>query len=68
MITGILLPCRRRSDAVRSIADIAEESNASRQWQLVGAAGTVTAFLILSFYSVIGGWALAYSVASSATP
>ncbi len=29
-------------------------------WAVVGAIGVLAAFLILSFYSVIGGWALAY--------
>jgi NSS family neurotransmitter:Na+ symporter len=62
MLVEFAVGRRGRADAVRSIADIAEESNASRQWQLIGAAGIVTGFLILSFYSVIGGWALAYSV------
>jgi neurotransmitter:Na+ symporter, NSS family len=55
MLVEFAVGRRGRADAVRSIADTAEESNASRQWQLIGAAGIVTAFLILSFYSVIGG-------------
>ncbi|MCM2973189.1 sodium-dependent transporter [Larsenimonas suaedae] len=32
----------------------------SPAWALVGLAGILGAYLILSFYSVIGGWALAY--------
>jgi SNF family Na+-dependent transporter len=34
----------------------------SRLWALVGLMGIATAFIILSFYSVIGGWAIAHAV------
>jgi NSS family neurotransmitter:Na+ symporter len=36
-------------------------AGASRRWSYVGVLGIVTAALILSFYSVIGGLALAYA-------
>jgi NSS family neurotransmitter:Na+ symporter len=39
---------------------LAREHGHHRNWALVGAIGILGAFLILSFYSVIGGWALAY--------
>jgi NSS family neurotransmitter:Na+ symporter len=39
---------------------LAKESGASQAWQLVGWSGVLAAFLILAFYSVVGGWALAY--------
>lgn len=53
---------RGRADAVRSITVTAEQFGSTRHWRLVGAAGILTSFIILSFYSVIGGWALAYAV------
>jgi NSS family neurotransmitter:Na+ symporter len=53
---------RGHADAVQSIAVTAAEFGVSRHWRLIGAAGIITSFLILSFYSVIGGWALAYAV------
>jgi NSS family neurotransmitter:Na+ symporter len=53
---------RGGADAMGSIARVAAASGASPHWQLIGAAGVLTAFLILSFYSVIGGWTLAYTV------
>ncbi|MDG2320163.1 MAG: sodium-dependent transporter [Rhodospirillaceae bacterium] len=43
-----------------SMAKAAEEVGASRNWAVVGWFGVAAAFLILSFYSVIGGWVLAY--------
>ena len=62
MLVEFTIGRRGRSDAVGSIARVAGESAASRRWQLLGAVGVVTSFLILSFYSVIGGWALSYAV------
>jgi NSS family neurotransmitter:Na+ symporter len=53
---------RGGADAIGSIARVAEQSGASGSWKLIGAVGIAAAFLILSFYSVIGGWALAYIV------
>jgi len=43
-----------------SMTKAAEEVGASRKWAIVGWFGVAAAFLILSFYSVIGGWVLAY--------
>ena len=51
-----------RADAVRSIAAVAKESSSSLRWSLIGLAGITTSFAILTFYSVIGGWAIAYTV------
>jgi len=50
------------SHAVASIAAVAIASGASRFWAGIGMVGVVGAVLILSFYSVIGGWAVAYVV------
>ena len=45
-----------------SLAAVAAESGASTRWALVGLVGVVGSIVILSYYSVIGGWALAYVV------
>ncbi len=50
------------SHAIASIAAVANASGASRLWATIGMLGVVGAVLILSFYSVIGGWAVAYVV------
>src|SRR5690606_21573162 len=42
------------------MALLGEEESGTRAWGLVGLLGVFTGFLILSFYSVIGGWTLAY--------
>ena len=53
---------RGRSHAIASIAAVAAAGGASRLWAAVGLIGVVGAVVILSYYSVIGGWALAYVV------
>jgi NSS family neurotransmitter:Na+ symporter len=62
MLLEFVVGRRGGADAIGSIARVAEQSGASGSWKVIGALGTVTAFLILSFYSVIGGWAFAYIV------
>ena len=53
---------RGRGDAAASIAAVAAAQGAGRGWALVGWLGILTAFLILSYYSVIGGWTIAYAL------
>lgn len=53
---------RGRGDAAASIRNVALAHGASPLWSLVGWIGVVSSFLILSFYAVIGGWAIAYAV------
>ncbi len=50
------------ADSVTSIARVASNHSASRHWALAGWLGVATGFLILSFYSVIGGWTVAYAL------
>ena len=60
MIGEFVIGRRGGMGAVGSIAKVARESGASGVWSVVGAWGVLTGFLILSFYSVIGGWTVAY--------
>jgi NSS family neurotransmitter:Na+ symporter len=62
MLVEFAVGRRGQSDANGSIALVAEWSGASRGWRLLGTLGVLTSFLILSFYSVIGGWALSYAL------
>ena len=62
MLVEFAIGRRGRSDAADAIARVAREVGGSRLWALVGLLGIIAAFLILSFYSVIGGWAVAYAV------
>ena len=55
MMAEILMGKRGRESPVGSVTSLAEEAGAPRAWRLVGWAGVVTGFLILSYYSVIAG-------------
>jgi NSS family neurotransmitter:Na+ symporter len=62
MLVEFAIGRRGRSHAVGSITAVALASGASRFWSLIGGVGVAGAVAILSFYSVIGGWALVYVV------
>lgn len=49
-----------KSSGPASYRKLAEESGASPSWDWVAALGVLSAFLILSFYCVLGGWVLYY--------
>jgi NSS family neurotransmitter:Na+ symporter len=60
MLAEFALGRRGGADPATALATIAASHGATRLWGLVGVAGVVTGFLILSYYAVIGGWTLAY--------
>ncbi len=60
MMSEILLGRRGRRNPITTMRILGEEEGSSPNWQIVGLMGVVSGFLILSFYSVIAGWALAY--------
>ena len=60
MMAEILLGRRGRSTPIRTMQVLAEETNTTQWWQIIGWSGTLAGVLILSYYSVIGGWTLAY--------
>jgi NSS family neurotransmitter:Na+ symporter len=62
MLCELAIGRRGRSDAVNSVANVAAEAKASKWWSMFALLGVITGALILSFYSVIGGWAIAYLV------
>ena len=66
MMAEILLGRRGRSTPIRSMQVLAEETNTTQWWQIIGWSGTLAGMLILSYYSVIGGWTLAYIFKSGA--
>ncbi len=60
MMTEIMLGRRSRRSPILGMQALAREGNASRHWSLIGWMGVASGFLILSYYAVIMGWALAY--------
>lgn len=66
MMAEVLIGRRGRRNPVQTMRLLGEEETGHKAWQLVGIGGVLGALLILSFYSVVAGWALAY-VTKSAT-
>nr|VFK55101.1 MAG: neurotransmitter:Na+ symporter, NSS family [Candidatus Kentron sp. TUN] len=60
MMAEVLIGRRGQRSPIHSMRIIASRENASSGWQVVGWSGVVAGFIILSFYSVIAGWSLAY--------
>lgn len=60
MIAELAVGRRGRASPPKAAANVAADEGRSRAWSGVGWLGMIGAFLILSFYSVIGGWTLAY--------
>ena len=60
MMAEILLGRRGRASPIVTMRTLARQQGASPAWSIVGYSGVVAGFLILSFYSVVAGWALAY--------
>jgi NSS family neurotransmitter:Na+ symporter len=67
MMAEFLVGRRGASSPSVSFRNLAAEASQSHHWQFVGTLGVTVSFLILTFYSVIGGWTLAYLVKSLAT-
>ncbi|GHF16435.1 transporter [Kordiimonas sediminis] len=65
MMAELSLGRRGQMSPIGSMKKIAAEEKRSPLWGLVGWGGVVGAFIVISFYSVIGGWTLAYVVKSA---
>jgi len=48
------------ASAVHSVSDLASKSKASRSWTSLAWLGTISAFLIVSFYGVVASWVIIY--------
>jgi len=62
MMAEILLGRRGRRNPVATMQILGEEEAGQSRWRYVGLIGVLAGFIILSFYSVIAGWMLAYVV------
>ena len=60
VMAELLIGRRARRSPVAAFIKLAREAGASTGWQITGWINLTAAFLILSFYSVIAGWAVAY--------
>ncbi len=62
LMSEVMLGRRGRQSPINTMRSLAEEEGTSRYWEYLGWMGVLAGFLILSFYSVVGGWTLAYVV------
>ena len=60
MLGEIMIGRRGRSSPANTMKYLAKEAGTSKAWTLLGATGALAGLLILSFYSVAAGWAMAY--------
>jgi NSS family neurotransmitter:Na+ symporter len=60
MMAEVLLGRRGRQSPINTMKALAKAEGRSPAWSLLGWSGVLAGFLILSYYSVIAGWALAY--------
>jgi NSS family neurotransmitter:Na+ symporter len=60
VMAELLIGRRARRSPVAAFIKLAREAGGSTGWQITGWINLTAAFLILSFYSVIAGWAVAY--------
>lgn len=65
MMSEVLLGRRGRRSPINTMRELAREEGRSPAWSLLGWSGVLAGFLILSYYSVIAGWALAYVLNSA---
>ncbi len=64
IIGEVTIGRRGRRSPINSLKKIAVDEGLSKNWSLVGWMGVIAGFLILSFYSVVGGWSFFYAFES----
>ncbi len=60
VIAELVIGRRGRGSPVTAVRRLAGQAGSSGAWQAVAWTNVIAGFLILTFYSVIAGWALAY--------
>ena len=60
LLSETLIGRHGQSAAPESVRRVASASRASPHWDILAGMGVLAAFLILSFYCVVGGWVLYY--------
>ena len=62
MIAEVSLGRMGRQSPINTMKTLSKKAGASPLWSSIGWMGAIAGFLILSFYSVIAGWALSYTI------
>ncbi len=61
LIAETLIGRNSRRSPIMGMAHLTRTHDASNAWRIIGWMGAAAAFIILSFYSVIAGWAVHYT-------
>ena len=61
LVAEFLIGRRARLSPPEAAGAVARESGLSTKWNAIGILGTIAAFVIISYYTVIAGWVLAYT-------
>ncbi len=62
MIAEIVIGREGRQSPINTMQALTRSSGANPGWQAIGWMGALVGFIILSFYAVIAGWAVAYLI------
>jgi len=60
MIAEVFIGKRTRTSPVLAVEKLAAESGQSTRWRWIAIMGVIAGMVILSYYSIVAGWALAY--------
>ena len=60
LLSEVLIDRHGQANAPESVRRVARDSNAPEGWSVLASMGVFAAFLILSFYCVVGGWVVYY--------
>lgn len=60
LIAETMIGRRGGQSPVATMRTLTDTEGAARGWRAIGWNGVIASFLVLSFYAVIGGWALVY--------
>lgn len=60
LVAEFMIGRRSRRSPPEAAGAVAESYGRSRAWNAIGVLGTVASFLIMSYYTVIAGWVMAY--------
>src|SRR6202166_3511941 len=61
LVAEFIIGRRSRRNPVEAAGAVAATFGASRRWNCIGVLGTAATFFIMSYYTVIAGWVLAYT-------
>lgn len=62
MLAEMIIGRRGQANPVNALHRLSIEAKHSPHWELIGWVGAITLLLVLSFYSVVAGWSIAYMI------